>query len=243
MNEAEKNAWKEVREKLLGEFREFGEIARVLLPTAKHIQSPPPTRESLLEWARSVREVRFKERREQVLMIVERSRDAADPPSVAEIFEAAYGDQAGQEYWRLWLKFGSGAGVESLLVAHFVAENPEVAAAGHPLGRSWGACCAEALARYPSGELVDRLMSIAEDEELGYLIAPSARAFLVSGLPAQNGKRRGPRPVQMTRVINQMRASDQFHRLDDMTEEEMVTHFGASRDTCRKARDTIRSEK
>jgi hypothetical protein len=240
MNEAEKNTLKEVREKWLTELRQVGEVLNVLFPAAEHVQSLPPTRESLLEWARSTRSLRPKERREQVLRLVEESLSASAAVSVAEIFEAAYGDPTGKDYWRLWLRYEqSEDAIGKLLATHFRAENQDAAAAGHPFGWGWEGCCCQALGRYPSGEVVDRLRSIAEDEELGYLIAPSARAFLVSGLPAQNGKRRGPRPVQMLRV----RASDQFHRLDDMTEEEMVAHFSASRDTCRKARDTIRSEK
>jgi hypothetical protein len=55
------------------------------------------------------------------------------------------------------------------------------------------------------------------------------------------GKRRprGPRAAQMPRVVAEMRASDQFHRLDDMTEVEMESLFKASRDTCRKARNRV----
>jgi hypothetical protein len=126
-----------------------------------------------------------KERREQVLQIVEESRNGVDPPSVAEIFAEAYGDAAGRDYWRLWLKFGSAAEFERLLTAHFVAECRDLAAAGHPLGWSWSSCCAEALGRYPSGQLADRIRSIADDEELGYLVAPTARAFLIGELPSQ----------------------------------------------------------
>jgi hypothetical protein len=199
MDEAEKNAWKEVRKKFLGELREVGEIVNVLFPTPKHVQSPPPTREQLLRWATECRLPRVfttpanpntsgageKERREQVLQIVEESRNAVDPPSVAEIFEEAYGDAAGSDYWRLWLKFGSAAEFERLLTAHFVVECRDLATAGHPLGWSWPACCAGALGRYPSGQLADRIRSIADDEELGYLVAPTARAFLVGELPSQ----------------------------------------------------------
>jgi hypothetical protein len=47
--------------------------------------------------------------------------------SVADIFEAVYGDAAGHEYWCLWLKRASGAEVERLLVAHWIAETPDVA--------------------------------------------------------------------------------------------------------------------
>jgi hypothetical protein len=182
MNEAEKNTLKEVREKWLTELRQVGEVLNVLFPTAEHVQSPRPTRESLLERARSTRELRFnKERREQVLMIVEHSLQAAEPPSVAEIFEAAYGDPVGRDYWRLWLKYEQDeATVAKLLSTHFVAETT---APSHPLGWSWEACCHAALGRYRSaGQMIDRIKSIVDDEELGYLIPPSVRAFIESEL-------------------------------------------------------------
>jgi hypothetical protein len=216
MNEPEKDMLREWRGKFLNELREAAQVAHVLLfPKAERVQSPPPTREGLLEWARSTRELRSnKERREQVLMIVERSREAADPPSVAEIFEAAYGDQAGQEYWRLWLKFGSGAEVERLLVAHLSAETPDVAP---PPGWSWGPCCAVALARYPTGQLVDRIRSIAEDEELGHLVTPSAHAFLVSEITvaatndphSSTDPERGKKPA--TLLLNVIKALREIH--------------------------------
>jgi hypothetical protein len=181
MNEAEKNAWKEVREKCLTELREAYEVARILLPTAEDVPSPPPTREGLLDWATSTRSLRAGERREQVLRIVEQSLNAREPISVAEIFEAAYGDSAGREYWRLWLEYGGSEDAGALLATHYVAENRPAA---HPLGEVWGSYCSGALGRYPHGQLVDRIRSILGDEELGYLIAPSARAFLDSGKSA-----------------------------------------------------------
>jgi hypothetical protein len=161
--------------------REAAQALVLLFPNADHAQSPPPTRDGLLKWATDCRLIHpKKERREQVLMIIEHSRESAEPPSVAEIFEAAYGDPSGKEYWRLWLKHGAGAEVERLLTAHFVAECQDIAAAGHPLGWSWEACCVVALGSYPSGQLRDRLKSILDDEELAYLIPLSARAFVVS---------------------------------------------------------------
>jgi hypothetical protein len=115
MNEAEKNMWRQVREKWRSELREAAQVAHVLLfPNADHVQSPspPPTRASLLEWARLTRSFQPAERRQSVLRIIETSLEAGEPPcSVIEIFEAAYGDPSGKEYWRLWTKFGSGAEV------------------------------------------------------------------------------------------------------------------------------------
>jgi hypothetical protein len=185
MNEAEKNALKELRDSWLKELREAGEVLSVLFPGAKHFQSPPPTREDLLKRAEWVRTLPHKERREQTLRIVEDSRHAREL-SVPEIFEATYGHPAGQEYWSLWLTYEkSEAAVGKLLATHFSAENRDAAAAGHPFGWSWEACCGEALGRYPSGQLADRIRSIADDEELGYLVAPTARAFLVGELPSQ----------------------------------------------------------
>jgi hypothetical protein len=140
-----------------------------------------------------------------VLMIIEHSRESADPPSVAEIFKAAYDDPSGKEYWRLWLKHGSGAEVERLLTAHFVSECQDITAAGHPLGWSLEACCFVALRRYPSGPLTDRLKSIINDEEMSYLIAPSAHAFLVSELPVQMKKVpvRNVSEADLTRFLNE----------------------------------------
>ena len=129
-----------------------------------------------------------------MLQIVEESLSASEPVSVAEIFEAAYRDQAGKDYWRLWLKYERNEGaIGKLLAAHFRAENQDVAAAGHPYGWDWEACCRVALGRYPSGELADRLRAIICDEELGYLISPSVRAFLAPGDEAAR-KPKGGRP-------------------------------------------------
>jgi hypothetical protein len=120
-----------------------------------------------------------------VLRIVEELPKASEPISAAEIFEAAYDDAAGRGYWRLWLKHEQDEGpVAKLLATHFVAEraeNPDASAAiaAYPPIWSWEAQVVGALRRYPTGPLTDRLKSIAEDEEFGYLVAPSARAFLV----------------------------------------------------------------
>ena len=182
--------------------REAYEVARVLFPKVEHVQSPPPTREGLLKWAAECRSLRPKERREQVLRVVEESRNASEPISVAEIFEAAYSDPGGQEYWCLWLKYEQDeATVAKLLAVHFVAET---AAASHPLGSSWEVCCHEALARHRSaGQVVDRLRAIVNDEEWGYIIPPSACAFLdseriMASDPA--GKHPGGAPPQYDRA-------------------------------------------
>jgi hypothetical protein len=58
---------------------------------------------------------------------------------------------------------------------------------------------------------------------------------------ADRARSRGPRPRQLPRVVNEMRASDQLSRLDAMTEEEMAASFKASRDTCRRARREVLS--
>jgi hypothetical protein len=150
-------------------------------------ENTPPTRESLLEGASSLRSSQYAaERREQVLRIIGASLEAVDPPSVAEIFEAAYGDSGGRDYWGLWLKFGSDdAAIARLIAAHFTTECRDLAAAGHPYRWSWDTCCGVALGRYPSGQLADRVRSIADDEELSYLISPSLHAFLVSESPVK----------------------------------------------------------
>jgi hypothetical protein len=59
---------------------------------------------------------------------------------------------------------------------------------------------------------------------------------------APTARPRGPRKLVQERVIHEMRISDQLPRLDAMTEEEMKATFRASRDTCRKARQTILSK-
>jgi hypothetical protein len=204
MNDAEKNMLKDA---LLRPFRELGEavsVLSVLFPTAESVQSPPPTRESLLKRAEWARTLRPKERREQTLQIVEDSLHAREL-SVQEIFEAIYGDPAGQEYWRLGLKFASDAEVGKLLATHFRAENQDAAAAGHPYGWDWETCCGVALVRYPSGQPADRIRSIADDEELGYLVAPSAHAFLVRELPVQMKKVpvRNVSEADLTRFLNE----------------------------------------
>jgi hypothetical protein len=67
---------------------------------------------------------------------------------------------------------------------------------------------------------------------------PTAAApHLSTAKPA--ARPRGRRPQQLDRVIKEMRASDQFSRLSEMTEHEMETVFKASRDTCRRARNKI----
>jgi hypothetical protein len=215
MNEAEKNMWRQVREKWRSELREAAQMAHALLfPNADHIQSPspPPTRESLLEWARSTRDLLPVDRRHRVLMVIEHSLEAGEPPcSVAEIFEAAYGDQAGREYWRLWLKYESEEGaVAKLLATHFVAESAERpdakgAIAANPAGWSWEAQCALALGRYPSGQLADRVRSIVDDEELGYVVAPSLRAFLVgSAVPVKMDVQRNVAAAELTKFLKTM---------------------------------------
>ena len=60
-----------------------------------------------------------------MLQIVEESLSASEPVSVAEIFEAAYRDQAGKDYWRLWLKYERNEGaIGKLLAAHFRRRKP-----------------------------------------------------------------------------------------------------------------------
>jgi hypothetical protein len=245
MNEAEKDILREWRERCLNELREAAQVAHVLLfPKVEHIKSPPPTRGELLKRAEATRSDRPKDRREQVLRIIEELPLSPEPISVGDIFEAVYGDPAGQEYWRLWLKFGSDAEVERLLVAHLSTEMPDVSP---PPGWSWGPCCAVALARYPSGQLVDRIRSIAEDEELGYLVAPSARAFLDSDprephhaelAVGPNQGKRGPKESVMPRLLKEMRLMD-CSRLKEMKHSEMAFHFGAAASTCTKARGTV----
>jgi hypothetical protein len=58
---------------------------------------------------------------------------------------------------------------------------------------------------------------------------------------APTARSRGPRPRQLPRIVNEMRASDQLSRLHAMTEEEMAASFNASRDTCRRARNEVLS--
>jgi hypothetical protein len=68
---------------------------------------------------------------------------------------------------------------------------------------------------------------------------PIAQESIEALNPETIKRRRGPRPVKLPGVIEAMRASDQFRRLDEMTEAEMEVLFGASRDTCRKARNLL----
>jgi hypothetical protein len=63
------------------------------------------------------------------------------------------------------------------------------------------------------------------------------------GEPKGEKRSRGPRPSTKHRVIEEMRRSAQFHRLSEMKEDEMAATFKASRDTCRRARETVLSEK
>jgi hypothetical protein len=58
-------------------------------------------------------------------------------------------------------------------------------------------------------------------------------------------RRRGAPAKQMPRVLDKMRVfldSKGADTLRDMTEEAMKAEFGASRDTCRKARETLLSK-
>jgi hypothetical protein len=64
-------------------------------------------------------------------------------------------------------------------------------------------------------------------------------------MPARPSPKRGPQPIVLNRVKADMRAArDQgTDDLGGMKEEEMAARFGASRDTCRRARRGVLSEK
>lgn len=158
-------------------FPGFEEWLRMQFP---HKPQSPPSRKDLLSRAKSARALRPRERREAVLEIIQKSLRKDEPPvcTVAEIFEAAYSDPTGQEYWRLWLTYGEPEKAAELLAAHFLLEAPDPAIIADYRGWSWHRLCSAALNRYPSGRLADRFRSVAGDEESAHLVAPSLRAFL-----------------------------------------------------------------
>jgi hypothetical protein len=212
------------------------EALRDVFPKA--VQSPPPTRDGLLQWARSARELAPGDQREHVLRIVEESLSSPERCSVEDIFDAAYGDPSGRNYWRLWFKFGSEAEFRKLLAAHFVAEKREIADR-LLYGRLPDGVCEIALQRYPSGTWTDRVRAIIEDEELDYLIAPSVRAFLQPEITIEpTHRKRGPRESVTPRILREMRNTDR-RDLESMTHELMRVTFRAAASTCNKARATV----
>lgn len=85
------------------------------------------------------------------------------------------------------------------------------------------------------------LVSAADIERLWPAPKPrlaTSRRTNVTTLP----RKRGPKAATFDRVLNAMRASGGYANVQEWTEEAMKAEFGASRETCRKARDLLQSE-
>ncbi len=96
-----------------------------------------------------------------------------------------------------------------------------------------------ALMRYPTGPMIDRIRSVAEDEEVCYLTPPSVRAFLQPEPTVESTqRRRGPKESVTPRIVARMRGMDR-HKFAAMKHEEMRAEFGAAPSTCAKARDIV----
>jgi hypothetical protein len=84
----------------------------------------------------------------------------------------------------------------------------------------------------------------AEKEEM-ISLARRNRFFIVDDDAGRPRRRRGAPLKQMPRVLDEMQsflASKGADSLRDLTEESMKAEFGASRDTCRKAREKLLSK-
>jgi hypothetical protein len=88
---------------------------------------------------------------------------------------------------------------------------------------------------------------VRSDQGATYCGVCIARKDILKLWPAANAgrrgrKKRGPKPLQLSRVTSEMQKKTPTE-LEEMKEEEMAQTFGASRDTCRKARNEVLSKK
>lgn len=74
---------------------------------------------------------------------------------------------------------------------------------------------------------------------------PTRPKLIASRAPSTISKlprKRGPKATTLDRVIGDMRQAGGFPAIHEMKEEAMKAQFGASRETCRKARGVLESE-
>ncbi|MBJ7410853.1 MAG: hypothetical protein JHD15_10910 [Phenylobacterium sp.] len=119
-------------------------------------------------------------------------------------------------------------------------------------GRGYISILQESLEAFLSGEATERgappMIKGAQSDPGNVPVCQEAEACRVQVSPQRaerggsgSGRRRGPKPSVLPRVVAAMKVLD-FAALEAMKEEEMVATFGAGRTTCRAARDKLRAE-
>jgi hypothetical protein len=226
-------------------------------------------RDRLLGMARQARnEKSHAARRRSVLAIVRVSlamEGDVGATGVSDIFEEAYGDRSGADYWRSWIDSAErNDALARLLATHVAAE--EIAARERPTLDAWAGLtifglrrkeCEDAVKGTEAGRLQDRLAELNRNLNTQHLVPESLRAFLESSSRAHPAsarpkrgdsaphvtRPRGRRPKQLDRVVKEMRQAIHSGKdIAEWTEASMQTDFKASRDTCRRARDIVLSD-
>jgi hypothetical protein len=181
------------------------------------------------------------------------SATIASEPAVteAEIFQAAYGDPLGRDYWRAWLS----EPFHPLRVADLIATH---AAPSEPLFQCTEAQILSVLftaifANTSSaiGWLIftPRIAHLIPASLCEYLSGAEAPTAAETGAVVEHAPPRGPGRVSdvRPRVEREMRDAIENgemtrDHLRDMFEKKLEQRFKACRDTCRKARRTVLSD-
>lgn len=167
----------------------------------------------------------------------------------AELFEAAYDDPLGREYWKAWvMNFRSREELSELFAAHMASSQRE--------SRLLYSIVAGYLAKSPGPSFLDDIEWLIENPDTRRYVPVSLIEYLhprvvTATLESQNespkiveqtpSRIRGRRPLVRNRVVEAMRKIPRAE-LDCMGEKVMEGKFQASRDTCRKAREIVLTE-
>ncbi len=181
--------------------------------------------------------------------------DSEPAVTEAEIFQTAYGDPLGRDYWHAWLS----EPFHPLRVADLIATH---AAPSEPLFQCTEAQILSGLFTANFANTSSAIDWLIDTPHIAHLVPASLREYLsVAVAPTsaaaertrrQEGadqpqhplllRRRGPKPKVFRRVIDKMKAMSETE-LAAMKIVEMAAVFKASPDTCRRARFDVLPKK